>query len=136
MSVYKDWNESYSVGVLAMDNQHKKLFAMINDLHAAIKAKDTREAMGKVLDGLLEYTREHFANEESLMGQCGYPDFKRHKQLHTELVAQVGEINERFRKGEPVISVELFGFLMNWLTNHIQGADKLYSACLNSKGVR
>lgn len=134
--MYKEWNDSYSVGIQSIDEQHKKLFGMINALHEAIKQKRPREVMGRTLEELVEYTMTHFSDEETLMEKYGYPEFATHKQSHAALTVQVNDIFHRFRRGEPVISVELFGFLINWLKEHIQGTDKRYTAFLNSKGIR
>jgi hemerythrin-like metal-binding protein len=134
--MYIEWDNSYSVGIQSFDGQHKKIFGMINALHAAMVEKKTREAMGKTLEELVEYTRTHFADEEVLMEKHKFPEYGQHKRAHDELIVQVNDLYHRFRLGEPVISVELFGFLMNWLKNHIQGVDKKYTAFLNAKGVR
>ncbi len=134
--MYIGWDESYSVGVKSFDDQHKKIFDMINGMHAAIKEKRPREVMGKTLEDLVEYTRVHFANEENLMERHGYPEYSQHKQEHEHLMAQANDMYHRFRLGEPVITVELFGFLMSWLRTHINGTDKKYTAHMNAKGIK
>jgi hemerythrin len=51
-------------------------------------------------------------------------------------VAQVVDIQNKFKAGEAMVSMELMTFLKDWLVNHIQGTDKKYSSFLRGKGVK
>lgn len=136
MGQYVQWDQSYSNGIQSFDDQHKRMFELINNLHVAIKEKRAKEAVGETMNGLLDYTRTHFAAEEMVMRSHGYPEFEEHKKLHQQLVAEVNELYLRFDSGEPVLTVELIGFLVNWLKTHIQDTDRRYGPFLIGKGVR
>ncbi|MDO9042814.1 MAG: bacteriohemerythrin [Desulfocapsaceae bacterium] len=130
------WSASLSVNIKQIDDQHKKLIGMINELHKAMKLKKSNSAMGSILDRLADYTVTHFATEEKLFAQYGYPEEKAHVELHRKLVAQVVDIQKKFKAGNAMISMELMSFLKDWLVNHIQGTDKKYSSFLRQHGVK
>jgi hemerythrin-like metal-binding protein len=130
-----EWSRSYSVGVTQMDNEHKRLIEIINNLYAAMRAGRSADAVGSVLDELIEYTKTHFAHEEKLMQQTNYQDYDVQKRCHVELVNQVLEIQKKFRDGT-ALGQEVMTFLKNWLINHIQGLDKKYGPVMNKKGIK
>jgi len=132
---FMDWNDNLSVNIKEIDEQHKKLLAMINELFDAMKTGKGKEVTGKTLTGLIEYVGTHFANEERLMEKHNYPGFIAHKGEHTKLTQQAKDIHHQFLQGKPVLNVELMNFLKSWLQNHILGTDKKYSPFLNGKGV-
>jgi hemerythrin-like metal-binding protein len=84
----------------------------------------------KILDRLVQYTITHFAQEERLLQQHGYPDLAAHKVAHEALKKKVREFQSEFQAGTAVISIELMHFLRNWLEKHIQGTDMRYSPLL------
>ncbi len=129
------WDEKYSVKVRHLDNEHKKLVDLINQFHDAMREGKAKESMGKILNELISYTRYHFTNEEAMMAKIGYADLEEHKKVHAQLIQQVVDINEKFKKGSAVVSIQLMNFLKDWLMKHIQGVDKKYSESFNSKGI-
>lgn len=125
------WQDSYSVGVPLIDNDHKLLVSLINQLDDAIKGGQGRDVVGSVLNVLEEYTRGHFGREEILMRKAGYPDLPPHKREHEKLAAQVREIVARYAAGDDShIDDELLQFLKSWLTGHILGVDMKYAPYL------
>jgi len=61
------WKDAYSVKVAALDNQHKKLFDLVNELHRAMRQGHGKDIAGDILLRLIEYTVHHFAGEEKLL---------------------------------------------------------------------
>jgi hemerythrin len=131
-----EWDASYTVGVDKYDSAHKVLFNMINDLADAMQQKKSKEAVGRVLNGLAEYTINHFADEERSFAQTHYPEEAQHKALHKKLLDQVTELITKFNAGEPLIAKDVINFLQDWLINHIKGVDKRYSTHLNKNGIK
>ena len=129
------WNDSYSVKVKQMDDQHKKLVDIINHLHDAMKAGKGKDAVDKVLTDLIAYTKTHFASEESLMKLHAYPGYEEQKKAHNSLVMQVVDIQKKFEAGNAPLSQDVMNFLKDWLIKHIQGTDQKYGPYLNQKGV-
>jgi hemerythrin-like metal-binding protein len=130
------WTEKMSVGVEVLDDDHKRLMRLINDLHDGLKAGHGKEALGKVLDSLVDYTRSHFEREEQLFAKTGYPNWLAHKKEHDNLTHQVLEVQAKYQGGgDTSLSLKVMDFLKTWLTNHIQGSDQKYTAHLNAHGV-
>lgn len=76
MSIFQ-WKEEFSVDHAEIDTQHKRLFQLAGDLHAAMTEGKGKEALSKTLSNLIDYTKHHFACEERLMQLHDYPDFGR-----------------------------------------------------------
>ncbi len=131
-----EWKENYSVGVKAMDDQHKILVHFLNDLHAAMSSGQAKLVTGPLLVRLAKYAREHFSAEEALLQRAGYPALLIHRQKHTDLNRQVEDFIRRFETGEITLNVRLLNFLRDWLTTHIQKEDRGYGPWLNEHGVR
>ena len=131
------WNDKMSVGVGVIDEDHKKLVSMVNNLYDGIQAGKGKDTVGPVLDGLIDYTKMHFAREEKFFAQTAYPDSAAHKKEHEALTKQVADVQAKFKAGATsTLSLEVMNFLKNWLINHIQGSDKKYGPHLNGKGVK
>jgi hemerythrin-like metal-binding protein len=130
------WDGSLQLGIGEIDGQHKKLVAMINDLHRAMKQRQTMAIMGSILEQLVSYTVYHFGSEEKLFQKHGYPEYDQHKKAHENLVGKVNELKAKIDRGDATISMELMDFLTDWLTTHIKGTDKKYVPFLQGKGVR
>jgi hemerythrin len=125
------------VGVTLLDDDHKKLVGLVNELYDGIQAGAGKESVGKVLDRLIDYTKVHFAHEEQFFSQTAYPASAAHKKEHDALCQQVVAVQEKYRAGAGnTLSFEVLNFLKNWLVNHIQGSDKKYGPYLNAKGIQ
>lgn len=132
-----EWNDKLSVGITQFDNEHKRLVAMVNDLFDGVQAGRGKDLLGPVLDGLITYTKTHFANEERYMQLHNFPEFAAHKAEHDALTKQVLDVEKKFRAGATaVLSMEVMNFLKNWLVKHIMGTDKHYGPYLNARGVK
>jgi len=129
------WNDIYSVHIKEIDDQHKKLIKMVNELNSAMGLGKGREIMGSILAGLIDYTKSHFGTEEELMQKYLYPGYLSHKANHDALTKQVINIMNAFQEGKSIVTIEVMNFLKDWLVNHIQNADQKYAPYLNSKGV-
>jgi hemerythrin len=129
------WDSEFSVGVKSFDEEHQKLFGYVNKLHMGLVSGDSLSEMGKVLDGLIEYTASHFTHEELLMEENGYPDLTVHKKEHEDLVKMVSDFKVRYEQGKASFSLELMSFLKDWLMIHIKGTDMNYKSYFNAKGI-
>jgi hemerythrin len=130
------WTESMSVGVKIIDEDHKKLVGMVNQLHDGIMNGHRAEALGKVLDQLVSYTKIHFDREEAMFAKTRYPAAAAHKTEHDKLIKTALDLQARYKGGaSSMLSLETMTFLKAWLAHHIQGADKSYSTHLNTHGI-
>jgi hemerythrin len=130
------WTKAFSVGVTEIDGQHQKLVLLINDLHDAMRAGNGSAVIGPLLGSLIDYTVYHFGTEERLFRETNYPDAKEHVIEHKALTHEVLKTKARFDAGEPVVTIDLMDFLRRWLSDHIKGMDKRYTAYFHSKGIQ
>ncbi len=130
-----EWSENYSVKVNALDNQHKRIVSLINELHSAMRQAQGKEVLGKILEELTDYTIFHFSAEEKLMKDNNYPGYINHKAEHDKLTKQVKELTANFKSGKNLVSQEVLQLLKDWLLNHIAGSDKKYSSFFNNVGI-
>ncbi len=129
------WSEDFATTVDSVDEQHKILVGMVNELHQAMTAGKGNEALGNILAGLKEYVIEHFGDEEKLQQQAGYPGLLQHKKIHEQFVGKLIEVESNFQEGRVGISMDLMDFLKDWLLQHIMGTDQKYVPYLKSKGI-
>lgn len=133
---YVEWQDSYSVGINSIDQQHKKLINLINQLQTAVDYSTGEEFEREALNELVEYTKTHFTHEEGLMQQYGYPAFEPHKAEHTQMIKQVENVIAEYEKDPDRSMTHALNFLKDWLINHINGTDKQYSSFLQEKGAQ
>lgn len=131
------WNDRLSVEVEALDNDHKQLVEMLNELFDSIRDGAPRATMSRRLDELVEYTQQHFAREESLFAIGSYPDAEEHMHEHSNMTAWLREMRARFERGTVAgPSLEAVNFLKDWLFDHILGSDRKYVAYMKGLGIR
>lgn len=122
------WTEELSVRNLTIDNEHKQLFALIDDFYKGIKDNSPRERLEELILGLVDYTKTHFSNEEKHMQKMGYPKLEEHRELHQHFIAKTQNYYERLTTRKLILSIEVTNFLKDWLVNHIKGSDQQYAA--------
>ena len=132
---FLEWNDDHKVGVKQVDEQHQKLFDMLNALHEAAVNGAEQSALAGILDEMIDYTVYHFQTEEQLFQQYAYPDYAAHKTIHDALTSQAVDLQQQFRDGSATISFDLLDFLHGWLVEHTTGLDKEMGPFLNGKGV-
>ncbi len=130
------WNSEYSVSIDEIDNQHKELFARINDLDSAIKKGKSIGELTKVIDFLEQYIIYHFGTEEKTMVDHGYPGFQLHKKKHlwfnNEFAAMKGKLENEGPTPDLIMLVN--HLLISWFSNHIRTIDRLLGSFI--RGTR
>ena len=130
------WDESLSVNVAEIDEQHKVLIDMINGLNESMRQGKSKDILGKTLNGLVNYAVIHFSTEEKYFDRFGYAKSYVHKKKHTDFTKKVAEFKTGFDSGQLMLSIDVMNFLSDWLQNHIKGTDKEYSSFFNEKGLK
>ena len=131
-----EWDDAYSVDIQEIDEQHKCLIAIMNELYTALANKSNRDLIADVLNKLVEYTKVHFAVEETLMRVFHYEDYEAHKAIHDRIVSKVLEYQGQFQAGDDKVGMELLMFLKDWLFDHINKVDKSYTKTFHKAGVQ
>ena len=127
---YFSLSDDLKVGNSFIDSDHEKLVALVNQLHDAMGKGHGKDILGKILNELIHYTREHFKREEDQMRKIGYAGFSEHKDEHDKLIKEVVALQAKFISGNGMLSVQVSGFLRSWLVNHIMGTDKKFADAL------
>jgi len=127
------WREAYSVGMPEIDEQHKGLIRLINNLQNAMMEGNGKSVVSGILDDLVRYTHSHFTFEEAVLRRGGYSQLAAHCEEHKRLTAQVIELRDKFKAGKVTISMEVMKFLKDWLAEHILSRDKAYAKELAGK---
>ncbi len=126
------FTEKYFTHIPAIDREHKKLFEIIreaNDLIHNSLLHDKYDKIIAILEQLREYTETHFAHEEKYMTEIGYPDLAFQITTHTAFIDKLGSIDfnelQSMDDNQQEYLEDLIDYLLNWLSEHILGADKL-----------
>lgn len=134
---YIEWSDELSVGIQEIDEQHKYLVQLVNELNVHLLSHGSaKETVHEALDKLIRYTETHFVVEESLMRILGYPDYDSHRQHHEDLIQMVLDFRQQLSVEGRVSRTELMEFLHKWLTYHILKEDKQYSDHFLSRGAQ
>lgn len=135
MAFYK-WNERFKIGIESIDNQHKKLFEMIDNYYQSFKAGKSKEGLAKLLEDLTDYTKFHFAFEEKYFKKYNYAGTEAHTKEHKGFISEIEELKNRVKTHKMVLPVEVGNFLGEWLVEHISGSDKKYLDLFKKNDIR
>ena len=120
---FVEWDDSFSVGVPAIDQQHRFLILKIRDLQEAMAAGSAGAMLAPLIHNLVTYTKFHFAYEERLYAERGYQDIDDHKEFHSEMAQQVIEMGDALKNDKLHAGAPVMAFLKHWLVDHILGKD-------------
>ena len=118
------WYNKFSLNNELIDNQHKKLFDIVNNLFDTCVGDDKDKLSATVVDELLFYSDYHFKTEEQYMRDIGYDDIDRHIKLHDTFRQKLTEFKQNKLLGEHDLCHELLIYLSKWLMHHVMEEDK------------
>ena len=130
------WTERMCVDVKPLDNDHKRLAILTNDLYDGVVAGRAKQMLVRDFDTLAVNIRAHFTHEEQLFAESRYPDAAIHAQQHDILMAQVRDLRARFKSETEIAGLlEIMNLLKGWLFGHIQSSDQKYVPHLKAKNT-
>jgi hemerythrin-like metal-binding protein len=132
---YIRWDESLSVGVAEIDEQHRRLFALVDALHELCAAACSPGALMAAVEEFCDYTRHHFATEERYMDAYEYRGMDAHIQEHMRCSLRAVDFLGQCLEGDPALCDEFLAFLKDWLETHVKNTDMGLGAYLNKRGV-
>ena len=118
------WLNVYNTHISTVDQQHKKLVEIINNLERVKGKEDEEKIIGEIFYQLVDYTKYHFSYEENLMSSSHYPKLNEHFAQHKEFINQIVEMLETLKTGNLKLGEKLISILKDWLIQHILGSDK------------
>ena len=129
------WDEMLATGHSALDSDHKILIALFNELADSVTKRSGKAVSSNLLDDIIEHAKMHFAREDQLMAEHGYPKLNQHAAEHVQLIKRAITFKTKFDAGTPGSHIDLIHFPEDWLTFHILGADKELGEFLSGTGV-
>jgi hemerythrin len=135
-----EWDDRYLIGIPLVDEQHKELIRLTNDLYeGCLQGGEAARANFKIaIQGTVDYVKFHFSAEEQILRNINYPEYAAHKKQHEEFVKQVLEEVKNFEEGKKFVPNVFVRFLRDWILTHIAMADKKYAQyimALKKKGA-
>ncbi|MDR3174864.1 MAG: bacteriohemerythrin [Treponema sp.] len=134
-----EWQRAYSTGISFFDEQHKKFIDLINDLYMDSQA-DWQYSQAAFMR-MIRYTVQHFQtnlkNEEKIMEQIGYPEYKAHKREHVLFLKEVLNQVLVLKADLKIDAKDFVLFLRDWIMSHVAISDKklsLYLGRLRKEG--
>ncbi|MCL2067095.1 MAG: bacteriohemerythrin [Treponema sp.] len=127
------WSDRYATGIREIDNQHKQLVFLINDLYrACLKGDKVMEAeFREAMSCMVEYVQLHFNDELKLMKFIKYPGYSEHKKQHDSLIITVLKMANRYQQDKKFVPINFVWYLKDWVVGHIAGSDMEYAAYAN-----
>lgn len=118
-----EWTDDLATGIVTIDEQHQELYRQVAALHGMMRQADLAR-LPEVLDYLVRYTLEHFAEEERQMAAAGYPGLESHARHHAMFVEDLGRQRAKLAGGVTGSAVlALSTWLGEWLREHVRKVD-------------
>ena len=120
------WQNSYSIGIKLVDEQHMELIKLTNRLFSNCMAghERSRSSFLSIVHEAVDYTSYHFGTEEKIMERVNYPAYGSHKQEHATFVREVYSKIDDFNAGKLMAPLAFVYFLRDWVLHHIAVCDK------------
>jgi hemerythrin len=135
------------VSIKELDEQHRVLFGLINQLYEAMEERNLQDdpsyasaiqelaTIAAAIDEMSDYISYHFTCEEEYLLENEYPEYDQQKTAHKIFVDRVARFQSDFDAGNALTAKEIADFINVWLVDHISVSDKKYGPFLNEKGL-
>jgi hemerythrin len=117
------WEKRYSVGIEAVDHEHRELVELINRLHEEAKAQGSKVAVLGFFGDLYKAISAHFALEERFMREKSYDQLRLHKDDHERLLDEIRDIMEDYEVNDLFEERLLAQRLDAWFSRHFESHD-------------
>lgn len=131
------WDDSLSVGVDLIDEQHKALIQRLNAMSEAVAQRQGEFEITRTLRFLIEYADFHFSCEEGHMASAGFSGLARQQAEHARFRTTLADLKQDYEEEGSTkgLAKALDTFLGAWLAKHIQGVDRQFADFLAEKGL-
>ncbi len=119
------WNAQMKLGIAALDDQHKQLIDLLNQLHMAVQLNTDTFAIKHEFARLMDFIDQHTDYEENLLQNINnhLDDVDQHA-LNSYFFTQIASIQASLHKGEAVITPDIVRFVAHRIYHHIQHDNK------------
>lgn len=134
------WTADFSVGVKELDEQHKTLIDLVNQLQLSVNKNskvhsDAMRELGYIVEEIGKYSKNHLKYEEKLLKENNYPDIQAHTSSHTDFIKEFSKIYLASTGSSENINLPIYTFLKNWVEHHILKEDMKYKQFFEEKGI-
>ena len=121
------WRDEYCTGIPSVDEEHKELVELINELTVELRGDlHTIANIETYLGEIHAKISAHFALEERFMEEKSYSHYEAHKQDHERLLYELRHIMETYRHGSYLRFEQLLvQHLNDWFMVHFTTHDQL-----------
>jgi hemerythrin len=112
---FVSWKDEYGVGVASVDQQHQKLFSLLNALEAHLHGGAPKMDVDRAVAELEQYYRYHFTDEERVLEMLGTAPSADHRQQHDWFITEVAKAGLDRGEGQAADAMDLVVFLRDWL---------------------
>jgi len=130
------WTDEYSVGVEAIDAQHRELTRLVNEIVTNQDDLISTGDLSKSFAKFLKLVKEHFQFEEKLLSENNYPDYEKHLMEHNSYAEMIAEFIESANQGQSHLVDHFILFLHGWWRHHVLEEDMKYKQFLNERDIR
>jgi hemerythrin len=129
-SAFVEWDDKYSVGIPLIDEQHRELIRLTNELYQGCLAGDdkARNFFFTAIRGAMDYVKRHFSAEEKILQNIRYPHLEEHRKQHEDFVRKMVTDVQSFQEGKKFVPNNFVRFLRDWVLSHIAIVDAQYAA--------
>ncbi len=127
------WTEELEIGIPVIDDQHRRLVALLNGLTGHLSGPDDIEELNRIFVELKEYASYHFGTEEACWVSVFVDDpwAIGHRAEHQSFLASVVQLETRLPSRPYTDRVaEVVSFLIHWLMFHILDQDRRMALAL------
>lgn len=130
------WSEEFSVHVKLLDEQHKVMVSVINELIDCVNNGVEQAKIDEVIARLTNYKHHHFATEEKYFVEFNFEGAAEHVEAHRHFNEKIEGMKKQYANDALAFTFNLLDFLEDWLINHIQTMDHKYVKCFNEHGLK
>jgi hemerythrin-like metal-binding protein len=117
------WDDNLSVGIDVIDEHHRYLLDLINDLYEVVAKKRGAREVARLIKALDAYSKIHFRAEEMMMSHYEYKGIDRQLNQHHAFEEKIREFYEELHANPFVAQFDVLSYLRDWLINHIRIED-------------
>ncbi len=127
------WTPALSVGISAIDDQHRLLFGLINDLAELRASGRGREGLVQLIRKLIPFSDAHFVAEEEVMIESDFPLFAAHRHEHQQFLKQLAGFVNDYAQDRRELTDEMMVFLKTWWFRHTSESDLKYARWIRNR---
>lgn len=121
-----DWDDNFSTRIAVVDEQHKKIVDLINEIYDELSNGSEAGRLDKLIKELIQCSQVHFKTEEDLFEKYKYPQSLEHIVEHQRFNVIMMNFHRDYLDGKIGAPIHIIDFITLWLKGHILEKDRAY----------